>query len=756
MKLLAVCALAILAALLPAQGPATSNSLGEYVWWPYAHASGQHSNPTTQVRMMHTHQVVIAGTSSIRLQFANVVLGEEDYIEVVSDFDSHSQKLYPHELAKWENTSAYFNGESVRVNLVLAPGSTGRSFEIDDCIAGTSGVLSSRETICGPTDDRCLSTDWRALRAVSNPNGGGGGCTIWTAGNPSGNCVLSAGHCTGTFGVAEAEVPLSTGSGTAQHPAPNRQWPITPVDSINGGVGNDWAVSTLAPNAQGQLPHQLYGTFTLGFFIPVSNDTTRITGYGSVASSANLSCAPAGTNPSTYNVVNKTHTGPFAGNNGTQLQYATDTTGGNSGSPVIHESTGNAVGIHTHGGCSSTGGANSGTSLTIPSFVTAWNNACGAPSAPTASFTSTNPAILEGGSVSFTDTSSGIPSSWSWDLDGDGTPDSTQQNPTFSYSTSGTYDVSLTVTNAIGSDTTTITGYVTVSTLTVQTLPYSQNFNGGLPPAGSGGWAYASDNAFGRIQTGQSGVVSPGSGGDALTMDSNTDGNFVTNSATLVVDLASSNGGTLTYWIKETADEDHPEDGLWFSDGGPDVLIQAHTGVFTTWTQYTIDLNQAAAANGLSLTSNFRITWRQRDNFEIPTDGHLVDDIDLQPNSPTFSLAVSSTNGNLNCQLSNIPGGTTHGFTMFSLDPSSPVGQGNVFGLEVDFLLLSILATPPSQGNLLHWVLPTLPTLYPAAPFTLPPGALAALAGQDVDGQAVAIGAGFVITGLSNVVREGL
>ena len=40
--------------------------------------------------------------------------------------------------------------------------------------------------------------------------------------------------------------------------------------------------------------------------------------------------------------------------------------------------------------------------------------------------------------VTFTDTSSGSPTSWQWDF-GDGTPISNQQNPVHSYSDAGTY-----------------------------------------------------------------------------------------------------------------------------------------------------------------------------------------------------------------------------------------------------------------------------------------------------------------------------
>ena len=41
--------------------------------------------------------------------------------------------------------------------------------------------------------------------------------------------------------------------------------------------------------------------------------------------------------------------------------------GGNSGSPVIHEETGHAVGVHTHGGCSS--GGNHGTRVDRSDFA---------------------------------------------------------------------------------------------------------------------------------------------------------------------------------------------------------------------------------------------------------------------------------------------------------------------------------------------------------------------------------------------------
>ena len=64
--------------------------------------------------------------------------------------------------------------------------------------------------------------------------------------------------------------------------------------------------------------------------------------------------------------------------------------------------------------------------------------------------------------VAFTDTSTGSPTAWSWNF-GDGTS-STQKSPTHTYSTAGTYAITLTVSNAAGSNTVTKSGYITAIT----------------------------------------------------------------------------------------------------------------------------------------------------------------------------------------------------------------------------------------------------------------------------------------------------
>jgi len=74
------------------------------------------------------------------------------------------------------------------------------------------------------------------------------------------------------------------------------------------------------------------------------------------------------------------------------------------------------------------------------------------PVVPAAQFTWAPQAPATGEEVTFTDTSTTPAGTTitdrSWDLDGDGTEDSDAENPTHTYTTPGTYEVSLTVTNS--------------------------------------------------------------------------------------------------------------------------------------------------------------------------------------------------------------------------------------------------------------------------------------------------------------------
>jgi PKD repeat protein len=84
------------------------------------------------------------------------------------------------------------------------------------------------------------------------------------------------------------------------------------------------------------------------------------------------------------------------------------------------------------------------------------------PQAPVAAFTASPQSGTAPLTVTFTDASTGDPTGWAWNF-GDGSAvNATQRNPVHTFTDPGTFDVSLTVTSAAGSDTETRTGYITV------------------------------------------------------------------------------------------------------------------------------------------------------------------------------------------------------------------------------------------------------------------------------------------------------
>ena len=87
----------------------------------------------------------------------------------------------------------------------------------------------------------------------------------------------------------------------------------------------------------------------------------------------------------------------------------------------------------------------------------------------TAGFTASTTNVSLGQSISFTDTSEGMVSSWSWTFEGASPSTSTEQNPTgITYNTPGDYDVTLTITGPTGNTATkTMENYIHVSESTL-------------------------------------------------------------------------------------------------------------------------------------------------------------------------------------------------------------------------------------------------------------------------------------------------
>ncbi|MDX9856686.1 MAG: PKD domain-containing protein [candidate division Zixibacteria bacterium] len=104
---------------------------------------------------------------------------------------------------------------------------------------------------------------------------------------------------------------------------------------------------------------------------------------------------------------------------------------------------------------------------------------------PVANFSGTPTSGVAPLAVQFTDLSSNNPTSWSWTFGDGGT--SSAQNPSYTYTTPGTYSVSLTASNAFGSDVETKSGYITVSEAGAWTVITYDTFESGMGNYTDGG-----------------------------------------------------------------------------------------------------------------------------------------------------------------------------------------------------------------------------------------------------------------------------
>ncbi|MGD8779385.1 MAG: T9SS type A sorting domain-containing protein [Ignavibacteria bacterium] len=337
--------------------------------------SGTHNGLKSAMQHSIAYSIEIRKDNApwLRLIFGEAELSSDSYILITALKDGAQQKLDAASLKEWNNTSAFFNGEKLKVELYVAQKDSDVFFNIEAVMVGEynlketnfkkSGGQDGIKTICGTVDNRTSSDNPAVGRIVPE------GCTGWI---PAAGVLVTAGHCAGSDGeVIEFNVPASLSDGTIQHPDPEEQYTIKQGtwNFVNGGYGNDWAVFEVYNNsATGLQPIQAQDAYFL-VDQDLTGSTLRVTGCGVDGPAPDFGTYPAPRNSD--NQTQQTHTGDDEGSSGTILRYSVDTQGGNSGSPVINESTQKAIGVHTNGGCTSGGGYNIGTSTYNTSF---WNS----------------------------------------------------------------------------------------------------------------------------------------------------------------------------------------------------------------------------------------------------------------------------------------------------------------------------------------------------------------------------------------------
>ncbi len=189
---------------------------------------------------------------------------------------------------------------------------------------------------------------------------------------------------------------------------------------------------------------------------------------------------------------------------------------------------------------------------------------------PLSDFKASVTQLCSGSTVSFTDLSQLSPTGWSWSFPGGSPGTSTAQNPTVTYSAAGTYSVTLTASNGLGTGTTlTRTAYITVYSVP----PAGCTITRANTPLGEVGIQKVTLNTIGNTTAFDDAVMMNFTCGQITTLDANT-------TYGIGVQVSSINDQWVRVYIDYNRDGDFVDSGeLIFSPANGKDL---RSGTFTT------------------------------------------------------------------------------------------------------------------------------------------------------------------------------
>ena len=309
-----------------------------------------------------------------------------------------------------------------------------------------------------------------------------------------------------------------------------------------------------------------------------------------------------------------------------------------------------------------------------------------------AEFVGTPTTVIPGGSVTFTDNSTGSPTTWNWTFTGGSPSSSTSQTPpAITYANAGTYTVSLYVSDGSTNDTETKVNYITVSPpssgfsldfeacsdFSTDFSPWTVNDVGGVQDYSMGDYDFTGEDdsqafvAFNPSQT------TPTASGDAELQPHGGSRfgacfNEVTASAPnndwlISSQLQLGTSSSIDMWVKTYTDQwgfERYKVGVSTTNNDPGSFTFVSSGSYeeapAAWTQRSYDLsaydNQSVYI-GINCVSNDAFVF-MIDDIEINTTGTSIDgikdevqNISIYPNPASDYINVVSSFSGENMQI---------------------------------------------------------------------------------------------------------
>lgn len=324
--------------------------------------SGELANHSAEPKIVFSQDIEIAGASFARLYFSEIELEPGSFVRIQSLLDGEVQELDRFTAPMWGLTSAYLNGETIRLELVAAPDTAANRLVL--AAVGAEGVTGQcsdgpRGT-CSPDGRVPSSEDWSGRYGL-------GGCTA-SIYNPNG-CFVSARHCWTVSSTSLSFRNPPSVNCDSQAPPVADQFPVinTAPSNLTPPADVDWRVGKIGFNSLGQTHAQRYGDtyMSLTNSTPRPGDELRAFGHG-------VSLDPMTHETQQLSVFTFEQ---LFGQGGLRYRGGSNTYGV-SGSGIVADVTSGGPAIVGINARTSSGCDGSGTSVNLPVFVTARQQMC--------------------------------------------------------------------------------------------------------------------------------------------------------------------------------------------------------------------------------------------------------------------------------------------------------------------------------------------------------------------------------------------